>query len=245
MPDARDGDDTGFDIGSVLGAPFTDRDWLSKCLGVGLMSFVPIVGILHSIGWSRAITVRRIDGDDQLPGAGVEHIGAGLRTLLSFLPAVLVGCAVPTALGVLIGTLLDLAGGDGDGAWIFGMMGAWFGAAVVGLGSLFLKPAADYLNIVEGEAAAGLALRQQIDLIRAGGVGNYAAFALVAFLTTLAAPIGFFLFFVGGVISVPLTEAWRGAAIAEFERIVRARAKDNAVDSTVGAASGSPFGVSI
>ena len=101
------------------------------------------------------------------------------------------------------------------------------------------------LNIVEGEAAAGLALRQQLELIRSAGVGNYALFALVAFLTTLAAPIGFLLFLLGGVLSVPLTEAWRGAAMAEFERIVRERTKKKALDGTVGAASGSPFGVSV
>lgn len=241
----RDDDDV-FDIGRVFAAPFADRDWLSKCLRTGLMAFMPFIGMLHSIGWSRAVAVSRIDGDDRLPDAGIEHVGSGLRTLLSFLPAVVVGCAVPALMGAFVGALLDLfAGGGGDATWLFGVIGAWCGAAFVGVGSLFLKPAADYLNIVEGEPAAGLALRQQLELIRDGGVGNYALFALVALLTTIAAPLGFVMFFIGGVLSVPLTEAWRGAAIAEFERVVREKAKQKTLDGTVGASSGSPFGVSL
>src|ERR1043166_4098895 len=75
------------DIGLILGAPFKDKQWITKCLIMGALCLVPIAGLLNLTGWTRAIVERRLAGQtDELPPADFSHLGAGWRIFLAWLP---------------------------------------------------------------------------------------------------------------------------------------------------------------
>ena len=234
-----------FDIGAVVQAPLEDNAWLQKCGVIGLLCLVPIVGSFNLIGWSKEITKRRVAGDTTLPDANLSYIGSGWRAFLSFLPLVVIALGSGGGGGAAVGALLGLAAGDvAQGAFFGGLIGMYLAMlAVATIGSV-VKPAIDFLHIVDEEPFAGIAFRRLWEVMRDGGMHYFLLFVTVM-LAGMVAQFGVLALFIGVFISVPYAQAVNGAALAEFERVLRPKKAGFDLVGSLGANSGSPFVVSI
>ena len=237
-----------FDIGAVLQAPLADPAWLKKCLVIGLMTMVPVVGTVNLIGWSKAITQRRLAGDTTLPAADFSHLGTGWRAVVSFLPLVGLSLGSTGVGGAAVGAVIGAASGENNGLVgglvIGGLVGAYLGLLGLAMVSSIVKPAIDFLHIVDGERFAGIQFRRQFEVMRDGGM-HYFLLVICVLLAGMVAQLGVLALFVGIFISMPYAQAMNGAAIAEFERVVRPKHASFELDGNIGAISGSPLRVSV
>ena len=237
-----------FDIGAVLQAPLADPQWVTKCLVIGLLTMVPIVGTINLLGWSKAITQRRLAGDTTLPDANFNYLGTGWRAVLSFLPLVGISVGVTGFGGAAVGAVLGGASGEPDGVLmgitIGGLIGSYIGLLGLAMVSSIVKPAIDFLHIVDEERFAGIQFRRQFEVMRDGGM-HYFLLVICVLLGGMVAQLGILAFFIGIFISMPYAQAMNGAAIAEFERVLRPKQASFALDGNLGASSGSPLRVSV
>ena len=237
-----------FDIGAVLQAPLADPEWLTKCLVMGLLSFVPFVGMLNLTGWGKTITQRRLAGDTRLPAATLNYIGTGWRAFVSFLPLVALVSLVTGGGGAVVGGAIGAGSGEANGAaagfFIGGLMGLYLGILSVAMLSSIIKPAIDFLHVVDGERFAGIAFRRQFEVMRDGGM-HYFLLVISVLLAGMIAQLGIFALLIGVVVTMPFAQAMTGAAIAEFERVLRPKTASFEIEGSLGASSGSPFRVSV
>ena len=237
-----------FDIGAVLQAPLNDPGWLGKCVVTGLIALVPIVGMLNLTGWTKTITERRLAGDTRLPDAGFDYIGTGWRAFVSFLPLVALSTFISGAGGAVVGAAIGAASGESDGLvgglFVGGFVGMYLGMLALAMVASIIKPAIDFLHIVDGERFAGIAFRRQLEVMRDGGM-NYFLLVICVLLAGMVAQLGVFALFVGVLVSMPYAQAMSGAAIAEFERVLRPKTASFDLEGSLGASSGSPFRVSV
>jgi hypothetical protein len=238
------------DIGLILSAPSKDPEWLTKCLVMGLLTLIPILGGLNMSGWTKAIADARADGDTLLPPANLSYIGRGWRVFVAWLPLML----------VIVGGMLTLAGGAvalvvngesnkgmGDGAglvFMLLMLAMYAGIFVVTGLAAIVGPAVNFLHIVDGERFASIAFRRQWEVMKEGGT-QYLLLFVAVLLAGLVAQLGVLALFFGIFITAPYAQAMQGVALAEYARVLRPKAPTFKVDGTVGGSSGTPFGVTL
>jgi hypothetical protein len=238
------------DIGLILSAPSKDPEWLTKCLVMGLLTLIPILGGLNMSGWTKAIADARADGDTTLPPANLSYIGRGWRVFVAWLPLML----------VIVGGMLTLGGGAvalivngesnkgmGDGAglvFMLLMLAMYAGIFVVTGLAAIVGPAVNFLHIVDGERFASIAFRRQWEVMKEGGT-QYLLLFVAVLLAGLVAQLGIFALFFGIFITAPYAQAMQGVALAEYARVLRPKAPTFKVDGTVGGTSGTPFGVTL
>lgn len=236
------------DIGLILSAPAKDPQWVTKCLVMGLLTLIPILGGLNMSGWTKAIADRHADGDTTLPPANLSYIGAGWRVFLAWLPLMLVIVGGMGTLGGAAVALVMTAGEGGGGAvehvlmvLILTMSAGIF--VVSGLAAI-VGPAVNFLHIVDGERFPSIAFKRQWELMKEGGT-QYVLLFVAVLLAGLIAQLGIFLLFVGIFVTAPYAQAMQGIALAEYARVLRPKAPSFKVDGGVGGASGTPFGVTL
>lgn len=204
------------DLGVILQAPMQDKEWLKKCLIMGLLTFfIPIVGMLNALGWMRSYAEARIRGETELPDAGLSYIGAGWRMFLMLLPIVGLLIAAYIVLGVVvaIGAAVKIEAI----AVVASMIGALL-MLPVALWMAAFQPAMFYLHIVNGDAWASMRLKDQWALAMRMGT-EYLLLWVAFLLCNVIAQAGMLVCFVGIVVSMTYGYAMQGAAIAEFARI--------------------------
>lgn len=238
------------DIGAILTAPTKDPEWLTKCLIMGILAIVPIVGSFNMTGWTKAIADARTRGETTLPPANLSYIGAGWRMFLAWLPLVAV---VMAGMMLLAGGLGAVAfrGARGDGASdvteavvIAVIMTFYLGLMAFSAVVTVAAPAINFLHIIDGERFPSLAFKRQWEIMKDGGT-QYLLLFVAILLAGLVAQLGVFAFIVGVFITIPYAQAMQGVALAEFARILRPTSAGFQVDGSVGGASGTPFGVKV
>jgi hypothetical protein len=234
-----------FDIGAVVAAPSKDPDWLSKCLVMGLLMLVPVVGGLNLSGWSKTITERRMEGDTTLPPANLSYIGKGFWMMVAWLPALAVmlfGCFVVSAIAA--GVVASGGSKAAEGAIIGAIIAIYGGMFLFSGIAMVVGPAVSFLHIVDGERFSSMLVKRQWELMREGGT-QYLLLFVALLVGGLVAQLGVFVFFIGIFVTAPYAQAMQGAAMAEFARVVRPKSAGFPVEGSVGGASGTPFGMKI
>lgn len=236
---------TQFDIGAILTAPTKDPDWLKKCLIMGLLTMIPLVGSFNLSGWMKAIADKRIaGGDDLLPEAGLNYIGGGWRLVVAWLPLMGLMMVMSTGLvGVAVAAIV--AGGKGAGEAIgFSIIAIMYvGMLAFSLVISMVAPAINFLHVVDGDGWASISFRRQWETIRTGGM-QYLLLFFGIMVAGIIGQLGLFALGVGIFITIPFAQAVNGFALAEFARVVRPQGNER-FDGSAGGASGAPFGVKI
>lgn len=206
------------DLGVILQAPMEDKDWLKKCLLMGLLTvFIPIVGALNALGWMRSYAEARLRGEKELPETGLSYIGAGWRIFLMYLPLMgfmMLGYIVVGVI-VAIGATMEIPAV----AAIGGILGAivFFPAM---LWVVAFNPGMMYLHIVHGEQWASMRFSQQWSLAKRTGT-EYLLLWVAFLLCGVITQAGVIACGVGLIVSMTYGYAMQGAAIAEYARITK------------------------
>ncbi len=235
-----------FDIGAVIAAPLKDPQWLQKCLVIGLMSMIPIVGALNMSGWTRTITENKLNGITDLPEASLSYIGKGWKLFLAWLPvAGLIWAATIIFIGLTFATVAMGNGKPPEAVLMLFIFGFYAFILAFSLAISVLAPAVNFLHIVDGEPWASAAFRRLWGVVRDGGI-QYLLLFLAIMVAGIIAQLGVLAFFVGIFISLPFSQAIQGFALAEYNRVLRTKPEPSInVDGGIGGASGSPFGVKL
>jgi hypothetical protein len=236
-----------FDIGAVITAPAKDPEWIQKCLIMGLLTLVPLVGGFNLSGWSKTIAEQRMAGETTLPPANLSYIAKGFWLMVAWLPFIGVLFFGAFAVSGAAAAAVINAGPGSKAA-----EGAIIGAVIAIYGGMFLfsgiamivGPAVNFLHVVDGERFSSLLVKRQWELMKDGGT-QYLMLFVAVLAAGLVAQLGIFLFFVGIFLSAPYAQAMQGAALAEFARVTRPKSAGFPVDGSIGGASGSPFGMKI
>lgn len=233
------------DIGVAIGAPFKDKEWLKKCLLIGLMMLVPIAGALNMSGWMRAIAERRIAGGPDaeiLPEASFSYIGGGWRLFLAYLPMVLIVFVLAIGGGVAAAIAGGTGGRGGEEVMVVIIMLMYAGMLLLALVMSVIGPAITFLHVVEGEAWASIQFKRIWETMRLGGVQYLLLF--VAFLVaSMIGQLGVLACYFGMFVTIPMGQAMAGAAIAEYARLVKSPDPTFPVEGGTGGSSGTPFPV--
>jgi hypothetical protein len=241
------------DFGLVLGAPFKDKQWFSKCLVMGLLMLVPILGALNLSGWMRAIAERRMAAGpdaDTLPDANFDYLGRGWRLFLSWLPLIALMGLVFTVVGGAAAATIVAGGGGKHGGGAPEAIGMFLIIALElgAIGSIFILgifyPAITFLHVVEGESWSSVQFRRIWQTMRQGGT-QYLLFFAAFFVAHMIGQMGAIACYVGMLVTLPLSSAMFGAGLAEFSRVLRPVEPSFPVDGGVGGSSGDPFSVKI
>lgn len=197
------------DIGAILKAPTEDKDWLKKCLFIGLFMLIPIVGALNAAGWMKATFDARRRGETELPKPGLEYLGEGFWLVVAMLPAV-VGLVVAQVGGAVFAAILP-----GALATVFSLgFGLVMFVLVVAVAALV--PAAQYLYLTEGDRLAFARVRRLLEIAKTN-LGVYAMLWVALFVAQLVGNLGFFACGLGLLLTVPASFAMQGAAFAMFD----------------------------
>lgn len=215
------------DIGVVLQGPTQDQDWLKKCALMGLLTFalmlVPLVGAvvgsLNLMGWMRRYAEGRLRGETQIPEVGLGYIGAGWGMFLMYLPMVglLVLLFGLMAGAVAVGAVLKI-----EAVVALATLGFTIATVPVTLWLAVFSGAMLYLFLVDGERWASIRFGAQWRL--AGRLGtDYLLFWIAMLLAGVIAQLGLIACFVGLVVTMPYSYLMQGVAVAELQRVARAR----------------------
>ncbi|OLC26058.1 MAG: hypothetical protein AUG06_12425 [Actinobacteria bacterium 13_1_20CM_2_65_11] len=74
--------------------PVRDPEWIVKLLIIGLISLIPIVGVINAIGWMLASLDRLRAGDERLAPANLSYLPRGVRVFVVELVYTLVIAAI-------------------------------------------------------------------------------------------------------------------------------------------------------
>lgn len=215
------------DIGVVLQGPTEDKEWLKKCALMGLLTFglmlIPlvgaIVGSLNLAGWMRAYAEARLRGEHEIPAVNLGYIGRGWGLVVMYLP--LVGLMI-LVMGVVAGIVV--VGALTKQEWLAAVGSLVATAAIVpfGLWMTVFSGAMLYLFLVDGERWASIRFGAQWRL--AMGLGtDYLLFWIAMLLAGVIAQLGMIACFVGLVVTMPYSYLMQAIAVAELQRVVRAR----------------------
>lgn len=197
------------DIGAAIKAPMEDQDWIKKCLLMGLMCLIPIVGVFNLLGWQREYARARLNGQTQLPEAGLSYIGAGFSVFLSMLPLIGVMLVVGFAVGVLSAILGKIAG---PLALIPALGGMAFSVCVSVLSPVFI-----YRHVVHDDPWAGARIGWAFGVLK-----DHTMPVVMLLLTSLVAGFigsaGYILLLVGALVTLPLGQAMMAAGMVEFAK---------------------------
>lgn len=210
------------DIGAIVKAPLDDKDWVKKCLLMGLFTIlvgiIPIVGAivagLNIAGWMKTAYQNRAAGHAELPDAGFGYIGKGVEVLVAFLPLVALAIGFAIVSGIL--------------GWAFGLVSETLAGLVVGLLGLafgvsiaVLAPAMMYRHLAHGAKWAALEVGPALAVAKAN-TGAYVMLVVTMILASFIGSLGAAACGVGMLLTLPLSYAIQAAAFDAFRRETRA-----------------------
>ncbi len=199
------------DIGSIIKAPLDDKDWIKKCLLMGLMALIPFAGPLNLIGWQVVYGRQRIAGrGTELPEANLNYIGTGFNLLLAMLPLLgllIVASIVLSIVGMILGK-------------IAGPLALLTMAVSLPLNLVagVLLPVFVYRHIAHEDQWSSKEIRWAIEVVKANMTPvlmlwvTMMVIGFIGGLGMIALGLGLFL-------TYPLAIAMGGAAMAEFAKV--------------------------
>ena len=247
MPNMNDkvGAKGQLDIGVAISAPFKDKQWLKKCLLMGLMMLIPVAGALNLSGWMRAIAERRIAGGadaEVLPEANLSYIGGGWRMFLAYLP--LMSLLLVVLIGGVAAAVAAATSKQGASEQIMiGVFVVTYGVIILLVIAMsVIGPAITFLHVVESETWASMQIGRIWETMRLGGV-QYLLFFVAMMVAGVVGQLGAFACYIGMFVTIPLGQVMAGAAIAEYARLVKSPSPTFPVEGGTGGSSGAPFPV--
>jgi hypothetical protein len=194
------------DIGAIVKGPLQDKDWLSKCLIIGLIMLVPIAGSLNALGWTKTVYENLENGDTSLPPGNFNYIGKGWTMFLALLGPIL----ALFGLAILVGVAAAVTRSQ-----IVGMLGQLV-LMVLNLGfSFVLYPTLSYRHLTENTGFG--------DAFDFGGImatvgkPNFVMFAVCYFVGGLIGSLGMVACCLGIFLTLPLGMAIHAHAARAFK----------------------------
>lgn len=204
------------ELSDSIAWPSRDPEWVTKVLLIGLISLIPIVGLMNLYGWMLSALDHLRAGRSQLPPAGFQHISRGVNLFVVWLVYGLVFGAVISVL-FLLGFAITL-GTEGRGSAI-GVPLVLLGYALLILGvlALYLVTPVIILATERGGIGGGLNVLSVIDMIRrdVNIALNHGLFALVAYLIS---SIGAIFCLIGQIFTQPYGFAVLAGIVHHYER---------------------------
>jgi hypothetical protein len=181
------------DIGAIIKGPLNDKDWLSKCLIIGLLMLIPIAGSLNALGWTKTVYENLENGDQTLPPGNLDYMGKGWNMFLALLGPGLV------LLGLVV---LVVAAAVVTRSQIVGLLGQLVYMVYALAFSFVLLPALSYRHLTEdtGFGAAFDLAGLKATVTRP----NFAMFAVSYFVGSLVSSLGTALCCIGVFLTAPL-----------------------------------------
>ena len=197
------------DMGAIVKAPLDDSEWIKKCVIIGLLFLIPIVGALNMLGWQVAYTRTRLAGGTQLPDADLSYIGPGFWAMLSMLPLIAVMVVVMIGVAICGGIASQLGSVGGLLMLVVGLI-----SVVLYLGILVVSPLFLYRYIVHNDAWAGARVGWAFSVLKANA-GAVVMLWVALIVASIVGSLGSIVV-IGFIITMPLGQAMAAAAIAEF-----------------------------
>jgi hypothetical protein len=188
----------------MLKAPMADKNWITKCLVVGLIALIPVAGWLNLGGYLIACCEARVKRAAELPEANLNYIGRGWGLFLAYLPVI----------GILLASTIVFS-------WIFARVALglfMFGNLVSFAISVFLlaaAPAINYLHIIRREQFASIKFKEMLELIKSD-FNSYLMLWLVCLIAGIIGGLGQIVLVVGVLFTMPYSIMVQGIAIAEY-----------------------------
>ncbi|HOO56150.1 MAG TPA: DUF4013 domain-containing protein [bacterium] len=212
--------DTKLDIGRSFTFIFNDPEWWKKCLLLGLIMIIPIIGIIVVMGYVVELARQVAGGDDlRLPTVRFgDQLSLGAPYFFAFL-IVMVILMVIMMVPMISGMVLLQNNEMGPLFSIFGGIGG----AVVGLCFMCYMGPAFMLAIINDEPYMILSLRRCIGAMK-NNPGNTVIFILMSIAFNWIGSIGAVACYVGMLFTIPIgymMQAHLGAQLARQLLMVR------------------------
>jgi hypothetical protein len=196
--------------------PSRDPEWVTKCLLTGLISLIPIVGLMVLYGWLLTALDNLRGGRQVLPPAGFSYIGRGVGLFVVYLVYALALIVVFAAFfGLGLGVILGTNGRAGAFGTLWILLG--YGLLLVAaLGLILFSPA-----IILGTDRSGIGggLNVPAILARVGADFNNALSAgLFALVANLIGQVGSLICCIGAIFTVPYGYAVLAGVVYNYER---------------------------
>jgi len=197
----------------LLTAPTQDSEWVKKCVTIGVVSLIPLLGQIVNVGWQRQVFKARQRGDTaNLP---VLNFASQLRDGIAPFVSLLIHGAIP----------FILAFGIYFGATLASMV--WNALALVALVAipvfvvsqlvmLVLAPEILRRAFTKGEMFSILHIGELLRSVKSGGKRYAVLFCGFLVETCLIAESGVFVCCVGLLCSVPFAGAANAAFLAAY-----------------------------
>jgi hypothetical protein len=165
---------------------------------MGLITLIPIAGILNLMGWTIAIYHNRKEGSFELPVANLGYIGQGIGLFIAYLPLFGAFLAVQILSFIIpffmiIGVLLNFA---------------------LALYSLAGAPVIMYLYLEENNKYSSMEYKKIYDFIMQD-TNSYIPIWIAFLVASIVSGAGALIFF-GVIFTAPLGAVLQSQALAEF-----------------------------
>jgi hypothetical protein len=215
------------DLTAALGAPFKDPAWMKKCAVAGVITFLPLVGLLAHLGWLERWYRTRLDGGAVLPEPTDDlggDIGRGFRFVLASVASFLPFFAVSGVAGIaaaVSGSLLE-----GEAAAMMSIASSLLFAGLIvaiSLGFAVSMPAVAHQHIVRGRTWVWSGFGEMWARIRSAPMAVLLAIAGMMIANTVA-QLGVIACFVGVILTSAVGQAMTFAVYAEWAKATDAAA---------------------
>lgn len=201
------------DIGRAIKLPFDDPEWWKKCLIAGLITLIPVVGVIVVLGWQRRIFENARSGNPSpLPDIAFgDDLGRGVAPFV----AVLNIAAIAVVLAIGVAVAVPVAGAISDTLAGIVAIFANLVMVVVMLAASVLVP--DFLRrgFEDGEMLPLLKPGPTISRIT-GDVGAYVMLLVGFFVANFIGGLGSVACGIGALFTAPLGYVMMTYMLADY-----------------------------
>jgi hypothetical protein len=204
------------DLGAAISWPTRDPRWFAKCLLIGLIGLIPILGGIAVFGWMYATLDNLRAGRAELAEAGLPQLERGARL---FVVQLVYGAISALLFALLVVPSVLVAIGRGSGGALVAVPLVLLGQALLLAYQLafYFVFVPIILAVDRGGIGAGLDLPALWRAIRPRLPDTLLA-GLMAFVALLLGSLGVFLCLVGIIFTIPYGYAILAAVVHGYER---------------------------
>jgi hypothetical protein len=179
-----------------------DRDWIVKMLITGLITLIPVAGMLNLMGWTVACYRNRKQGITELPAATPGYMGEGFSFFLAYLP--LIGAFIAVEIvSAVIGMIIPFM-------FVFNFL---LTMALIVYGWV-ASPAIMYLYMEQNDRFASMNYKAVYDLIMSN-TASYFNIWLAFFVAGLVSSAGG-IAIIAVIFTVPVGAVLQANALADY-----------------------------
>jgi hypothetical protein len=204
------GQSAGLDINRIFTFAFQDKTWIMKCLLLGVICLIPIIGGFVLVGYLFNVAQDTADGAD-LPLPGIDF-GGHLRLGFSyFIYSLIVGiiAMVPSIVLMALSRISPL----------FMVLGQLL-YLLVSIGLSFYLVAATALAVTEKQPRTIIDFSRCIAAVRANLLNVFIAF-LLGIAVTLIGELGIVACVVGIIVTLPIASIMMGQLLGQLGRLLK------------------------